>query len=711
MHRNTLIRSLTSIVGLAMVAALALTGGLACSDDSDDTGSPSSDNGQPCTEDSECSGDETCVDSSCSCEGEESCDEGYVCVASIGGCALDSAAACIAPEETGSSTPLFREVTAEWGLEDLDVTGQRISALDVDGDGWPDLLIRQVSGATTLASDGQPRFRYLRNTGNGTFEDLTISSGLVRPRAPHEDEVYRGAEVVAAADVDNNGLIDLYLGMGTHDPDRTRGETSELMLQVEPNVFVFAPYANNDVLYDGNIDQPGGASFVDVDRDGIVDLWIPQNAYTTPEGNSEWAQDRLLRGRGDGTFEEITHDVGLTTVEPNLIDDLNAARVHSRAWSSLACDLNDDGLPELLAASYGRAPNHLWQAQEEDGQVSYFNRSVESGYAYDQDFTWQENQFARCFCQANPSAEDCEGVPSPAISCDTPNWQHGTDREPFRLGGNSGTTLCADIANTGNVDLFTTEIRHWWAGSGSDMSELLVNTGEADVRFERPGRDQTGLGLIHPSMSWDEGHMTAALFDVDNDGWLDLLIGASDYPGNRALLFRQFEPYNFRPVPEDDFFSHHRAHGMAIADFDRDGRLDVIIGHSRSRCDSTGLFDCYETTQVRLFQNVGANANWIQLRLEGAEGTNRSAIGAVARITANGVTQRRVIGGGHGHFGMQDDLVIHAGIGDACGAEVEITWPNAERSRETFSLGANGRFYIRQGEAPRPDAIIPPQFH
>ena len=126
----------------------------------------------------------------------------------------------------------------------------------------------------------------------------------------------------------------------------------------------------------------------------------------------------------------------------------------------------------------------------------------------------------------------------PSIACTTPNWRHSTDREPFRLGGNSGATVCADLDNDGQLDLFTTEIRHWWAGAGSDASSVLRNTGASDVAFERLAREDIGLEVPHVTgLSWDEGHISAAVLDVDNDGWKDIFIGASEYAGNRGLLY------------------------------------------------------------------------------------------------------------------------------------------------------------------------------
>lgn len=589
---------------------------------------------------------------------------------------------CGDPVAWSPGTPAFREATEEWGL--TGVEGTRLLAVDFDGDGWTDLVVHR-GGDGADEWDGTRQSWLLRNTGQGTFEDVTRSSGF-RANREGGDATGRPGSVVAFGDVDNDGDLDAYTGLS--DPDGTRAETSEILINQGDGTFVLGPATNGVRVAQGDV--PAGATFVDFDRDGILDLWITQNSVAgTPQ------QDHLYKGDGTGAFTRVTKDVGLKTKDWVDLDDLDAGLAHSNAWSANACDLNGDGWPELLASSYGRAPNHLWQ---NDGGT-FTNRSVASGYAYDDQQDWTDNQFARCHCQANPNAEGCAGVPAPAIACDTINWRHEVDRRPYRLGGNSGATLCADVDNDGHLDLFTTEIKHWWAGENSDESELLLNTGEHDVRFERPGRDVTGIAREHDGPNWDQGDMSASFIDFDNDGWLDIWIGASDYPGNRGLLYRQVEPARFERVRVKDGIDHLRSHGSAVADFDRDGDLDLVVGHSRSRCGGSYANDCYETSQIRFFENQ-LGGNFVQLKLVGGEGSNRAAIGARVQVTADGVTQTREVGGGHGHFGAQDDLVLHFGLDAACEAEVTVRWPDAEGTTQTFRVTAGHRFEVHQGEKP-----------
>ncbi|MCB9507207.1 MAG: CRTAC1 family protein [Myxococcales bacterium] len=605
---------------------------------------------------------------------------------------------CAAAVTWTEGTPAFREVTEEWGL--AGVEGTRLAAGDVDGDGWVDLLVRR-GGSTYNDYAGGTRNSWLLSNDHGRFVDVTHDSGLDDRRAFTAD-AGRPFEVVAFGDVDNDGDLDVYTGVDTYNPVAVFGETSELMLNNGEGVFSFAS-STSALRRAGAVDVPGGASFVDFDRDGVLDLWVPQHDYTPTGGGIVFAQDRLYRGRGDGTFEDVTDAIGLTTADWDSRDDLDAGLAHSRAWSATACDLNGDGITELLAASYGRAPNHLWQGRETGGAFTFMNRSVASGYAYDNDQSWDDNQFARCYCQANPDAEDCAGIGDPQVVCSTDNWRHAEDRRPYRLGGNSGATVCADLDNDGDFDLLTTEIKHWWAGRGADGSDLLFNVGEPDVRFDRSvAREVRGFVVRHPtSPTWDEGHMTAAALDFDNDGWPDFYVGGSDYAGNYGLLYHQAEPGFWEEVPVEDGIDHNRSHGVVVADFDHDGDLDVIVGHSRARCDATLPNDCYPTSQIRAFENViGQDGNWLQLALVGGPGSNRAAIGARVTVRAGDVTQTQEVGGGYGHFGAQNDTTLHFGLGAACEAEVSIRWPDASLTVQQVSLVGGHRYRVTQGELP-----------
>ncbi len=608
---------------------------------------------------------------------------------------------CSVAEQWSPGTPIFVERTVEWGL--AGVLATRLNVTDLDGDEWPDLLVRHGGGPEDFGPDGSRSRWLLRNTGKGTFKDVTEMSNLFLPRSADLPNGARPGEVMASADVDNDGDVDIYTGTAVHTVNEGQ-ETIELMLNDGTGVFELGP-ADSELRREGQKSVIAGAAFVDVDRDGNIDLWTVHNMAS--EANSP-LPDNLYLGDGTGMFVDVSKDAGILTTAWLYPFQLNKALGHSWGWSATACDLNNDGMTELLAASYGRCPNHLWQGEwYEDGWVEFENVSVYSGYAFDHRMDWSDNESARCFCKLNPEAEDCDGVPPPEyMPCETEadifRWSHASDREPWRLAGNSAATECADMDNDGNVDLLTGEIVHWDVGSSSDPAELLFNSGEEDVRMVRPGNEATGLTREHPGPIWDNGDMTNTVLDFDNDGLLDVYIGSSDYPHTRGLLFHQKTHRSFEPVAIEDAFEHLRSHGVVTADFDRDGDMDMIVGHSKHRCGGTFLDDCYETSQMRFFENVlgNVNGNWLTFRLTGSAGTNRSAIGARVTVSAGCHNYLRDVDGGHGHFGTQRDFTLHFGVGDAETVDVTIRWPDADLTEQNFVVDSNKHYFVTQGEEP-----------
>jgi hypothetical protein len=638
-------------------------------------------------------------------------------------------AVCHAASEWTPGHPIFEDVTEDAGL--LGVQGDLVSAVDVDGDGWADLVVRYL-GQTgeapidysethtdpwTPAWDGGLRQVWvLRNDHHGGFQDITHSSGILANRnASSPAGLGRPGIVFAFGDIDNDGLIDVYDG---YNPMGAAGfETSEILLNNGDGTFRLGPAGSPIGHPPGLYDTPAGATLVDVDRDGNLDLFVAEEYI--PEAAQAWQNERLYRGDGQGGFVDITMDAGLLTadwIKPDGTADvtsLNSALAHPWGWGTTACDLNGDGNPELMVMSYGRAPNHLWQnAGVRGGGVDFYNYSVQSGYAYDDNEDWSGDQSARCFCRWHPTEDPCAGCPAPVSGwyCgalrdgggDPYGWFRWNDaygRDPFELGGNNESTACADINNDGNLDLITGADAHWDTGIASDRGELLINSGAPNVSFARPGNLATGLGRFYDFQDWNESTLSVSAYDFDADGWLDIYWGNSEYYGDTGLLFHQDSPMHFSRVSNaDGIIQFPRAVGSALADFNHDGREGIVVGSSLWRCPDT---DCPATPQIHLYRNVyDGYGNFIELALTGGPHTNRLAIGARVQVTANGVTQTHEIGGGYGRYTFQDDLVQHFGLGAACDAVVTIRWPDAALTTETFKLPAGHRFAITQGGKP-----------
>jgi hypothetical protein len=356
-----------------------------------------------------------------------------------------------------------------------------------------------------------------------------------------------------------------------------------------------------------------------------------------------------------------------------------------------------------MISAYGRQPNLLYR---NDGSGHFVDQSRDSHFSGDDNVDYRDNENFRCWCMGNPANANCMGVTSPSIQCPNPptqSWGVGTDDQPWRLNGNTFTTWCGDIDGDGKNDLYNAEIHHWWAGGSSDSSELMrnVSTTAGEVRLTRPGNATTGLQFPHLSTDWNEGGLMAAGGDLDNDGKLDLVVGTSDYPDQFGLIFAQKADGTFEEKSLAWNLRHECMSGLAVADFDRDGDLDVIAGASTAR-------DCairWKSNEVHLYENRPGQTNWLLLHLEGTT-ANRSAIGAKVTVKANGKTQTREVTGGYGHFGMQNDLALHFGLGGCGGAdEITVRWPDAAGTTQTFErVPGNDFLRIKQGE-PSPFVV------
>ena len=587
----------------------------------------------------------------------------------------------------------FKDVTLEAGL--VGVAGTRLGAVDYDGDGRPDLSVRNYYPERDDFSLDKKRYTYLlHNDGGMHFSDRTRESKFTVRRDGGEGRV---THAVVFGDVDNDGDLDA-LALVNVDPDETKpdpGDRTEVLLNNGDGTFSLGP---GGAIREADKRMPAfGAAFVDADRDGFLDVWV---GYA--QGKDQPEPDRLYRGDGTGSFVDVTLEAGLMTKPWLKMVDVQNGLVHRNTWGVLACDLNGDGWPELLSSVYGRYFNALWLGA---GDGKFTDISMASGYAADDRTNWRTNLNAQCYCKLNPTAEDCPGTPEPPpyFPCKPGQqlrWDHQYDRQLWRLGGNTFTTACADMDNDGDMDLVNFEIVHWDVGETSDPTELLINDASPTPHFVRPGNEATGLVRTFDNhIDWNAGDMTGALFDFDNDGRTDILIASSDYPYTRAFLFHQKADGTFEEVTPDKGIAHPRAHGVAVADFDGDGDLDVALGHGLARCQ--GDSSCYPTHEVHLFRNeIGQDANSLRIALVGGPGSNRAAIGARVRVTAGGVTQTKDVGGGYGHFGIQHELVLTFGLGPVCDVEqVEVRWPDKARTTEVWKgIRANYTIRLRQGD-------------
>jgi enediyne biosynthesis protein E4 len=583
---------------------------------------------------------------------------------------------CKTPKKLGTG-PYFKDVTSTWKLDSthLGVLGNRLTSVDINEDGYPDLFVTKVcSNCRDKGTAASQRNHFvLLNVANGTgraFKDVTVSSGFTAIRGGGTG---RSSQLVVFADINNDGHVDAFSGTyvdasSTADPSDP-GDRNEALLGDGKGNFKLA---TKSALYHDDMYTTTSASFLDYDRDGLVDLWVGfgYEIYGYIYAN----QDRLYKGAGDGTFTEVTDKMGLTTNRASGWTDGTAS---IPTYGVTACDIDGDGDQDLLANAYGRQWNMLWR---NDG-TKFTNISKESKYYADDNEDYSDNEFYKCYCKTSGKCT----AGDPVISCGN-YWTPGVDDQDWRQGGNTFTTVCGDIDNDGDMDLFLAAIHHWHIGKSSDPSQLLINPGKSPLVFERPGNDKMGLARTHTSTEWNEGDITAAFFDFDGDGLQDIILMDSDYPGCHTWLFHQKSDHTFEEIGNKAGIDHDRGQEVTIADFDGDGDLDVVIATSTMRADSSMK---EQIAQVHLYENlVGNNSNWLKVKLVGSGkgGANRSGIGAWVKATAGGKTQLRELQGGHGHFGLEHDLVLQFGLDASCEvSKLEVRWPDSKNTKMIFT--------------------------
>jgi hypothetical protein len=188
--------------------------------------------------------------------------------------------------------------------------------------------------------------------------------------------------------------------------------------------------------------------------------------------------------------------------------------------------------------------------------------------------------------------------------------------------------------------------------------------------------------------------------DFDNDMDVDLFVLASGDIGQQEnLMLLNDGTGHFKVVKSAGGAAGSMAgvgDSVTTADVDGDGFLDLFIANGGSMGRSLGLPS--DGGNYQLFRNVTKNGNhWLMIDLEGTR-SNRDGIGAVVSVTAGGVTQTQMQGGGVHHRG-QNHARLHFGLAKQVQVDrITVNWPSGA-VLELQSVKANQVLRVKEPAA------------
>lgn len=498
----------------------------------------------------------------------------------------------------------------------------------------------------------------------------------------------------------------------------------------------------------------GGAALIDYDRDGWPDIYFTNAPTVEMALAGQKARCALYRNKGDGAFTDVTDKAGVgeagwamgacvgdynnddwpdlyvTAFGPNTLyrnngdgtftDVTRQAGVGDSRWSAGCAfgDYDGDGWVDLLVANYVDFRLSDLPKFGEGANCQYRGLAVQCGpkglkgagdalYHNNGDGTFTDVSKAAGVSDPNGyyglgvvwTDLNEDGRPEAFVANDTtPNYLYRNEGQGrfTEIGFVAGvavneagsTQACMGIAlgdylRTGRLSLFVTNF-------SEEYNTLYRNEGKltfTDVSYPS-GTAQSSL----PYVGWGTG-----FFDLENDGWLDLLVvNGHVYPqvdtrdiGTKyrqpKLLYVNQRDGTFREASRDvgAALSVPRvSRGAAFGDLDNDGDIDIVVGE----LDGAPM----------ILRNDGGNgANWITLELIGARG-NRLALGARVKVVTGKLAQVDEVRSG-GSYLSQNDLRLHFGLGKAERVDrVEIRWPSGKTETLT-NLAARSFYTVKEG--------------
>jgi len=474
----------------------------------------------------------------------------------------------------------------------LDPKGH-VSFGDYDNDGWDDVI-----------TDGPTLYR---NRGDGTFEDATLQSGIAAMGLTATGGVW--------GDYDNDGCLDLFLYAESDQ------EADTLLHSNCDSTFTDATAGSGIVdeqSYescgdpDNNRSPTAAAAWVDMDADGLLDLYLANFICWDKE---TYYTDTVFHNLGSGVFEPWTGQHGFS-----------ATRLPSRGVAPV--DFDADGDIDVFVNAYRLRPNWMWV---NDGTGEFSEQARALGLA---------------------------GTFKPS--------------SPLYYGHTIGTAW-GDLDNDGDFDQIAANLAHPRFFDISDKTQVLIQ-GDDHVFTDLSGDWQRPQSLA--GLRYQETHSVPALADFDQDGNLDLVITAV-YDGRPTDFYWGNGDGTFRLDSYHAGITTTNGWGVAVSDIDNDGDQDVFA-------------------HVPFVNRVddSRKGHWLQVRVLGNVDANWNAIGAIVRVTSASGTRTRQVEGGTGS-GDQDSQYLHFGLGgDDRVDRIEVSFPGGKSVLFDGPFAANERIWV-----------------
>ncbi len=520
-------------------------------------------------------------------------------------------------------------------------------------------------------------------TGHVEFTNVTAAAGInfVHYKGNKGTSINREefGPGVCVADFDGDGWQDIYFVNGRDLYHRGISVSNALYRNNHDGTFT-------EVTEKAGVPGTGyglGCVWGDFNNDGFPDLFVTQ-----------YGRNVLYRNNGNGTFTDVTDKAGVAGTE--------SGAFHSGATFF---DYDRDGWLDLYVGSYVTLGDKRYCQL---GDVlsscapSEYRGSADALYHNNHDGTFTNVTAAAKIYQPEgknlsvaAADYDNDGWPDLFVANDGlnaylyHNERNGTFKEIGLVSGmalnSQGRVMAAmcislgDYDNDGRLDLYVSDFQrssdHLWHNEGKGFFDEVSD----QAGITRPTRDVLSFG--------------GGFFDYDNDGWLDIFIANGHvYPeveqATPGTHYRQINSLfhnegngKFAEVSKlagPGFETPYVGRGVAFADFDNDGFIDVLVANNGD-------------PPLLLHNSASSGNHFLNFKLVGTK-SNRDAMGARIHVEAGALSQIREIAGG-GSYLSQSDLRANFGLGRASRAEtVEIAWPSG--LRQVFRNVAADKFYL-----------------